>query len=864
MTYQEKIADLRELTMSDIIHICRELLPHQYRKRPWDIVNHGTDLLSTEDQLNAYIAAYGEMHWTKCRVAFQNFSFDDNLTSSIEVVDWGCGQGIASISLIEMLRERDKLNLLGKVTLVEPSEAALNRAYINVDKATNHRISILPLSKYLPCNSNNPYDSIEGISYEYPIVIHLFSNILDISNIDLSKLACIVATPGRRHYIMCMGPKNTGAYRIDRFCSIFNVSELISNVDNAQYGYTSDTHHSYSCKTKCLVFENGTLSDQNIHHFVAPTLISGAPIYDDYDPRMFQLNRIGNEYIAKLNDLLGHILDEQDLIYVKPSINGDTPDIVVVRPNKGVLLINVCESTEIDDVKQAINTINTYQQNIIQVHIKDMMGKVLINPKDWSLIKMMLYFPHNTTKEIRGEYGKHFSHIRAFGNDIFDERNRTQLLEQLKFTYTNRSFDNVVFNYFVKLLSPQWHSYKQGRHITLTKAQMPLSKSVAGAQRKINGVAGSGKTQVLATRAVNAHLRTGKKVLILTFNIALVNYIKYRIGEIRADFAWDNFVISNYHQFFKTVANNHGEKLHLGAFEDVNFFELIKDKLPKYSAIFIDEVQDYKTEWLKILNRYFLETNGEFVVFGDAKQNIYKRELDENGQIRLEFIRGGWNNTLTRSMRFANTQLANIAMSFQREFYSDQPTDNIDAEQTLSFDTCIKYWSIGLTEDWQTIISNCRWIMQEYNIDAQDVVILSQYCKNVRELDYAYRQPNQYTLTTCESKEQYDTLAKKFGVQDGVSTDFRFESDIKQLRRSKRIHFTMDTNLVKLSTIHSYKGWESKTVILVLTPKIHHDFEEDIQNEPNLIYTAITRAKEKLFILNLGNQRYHSFFNTYR
>ena len=87
MRYQEKIADLRELTMSDIIHICRELLPHQYRKRPWDIVNHGTDLLSTEDQLNAYIAAYGEMHWTKCRVAFQNFSFDDNLTSSIEVVD---------------------------------------------------------------------------------------------------------------------------------------------------------------------------------------------------------------------------------------------------------------------------------------------------------------------------------------------------------------------------------------------------------------------------------------------------------------------------------------------------------------------------------------------------------------------------------------------------------------------------------------------------------------------------------------------------------------------------------------------------------------------------------------------------------
>ena len=105
MTYREKIAGLRELAMLDIIRICRELLPHQYRKRPWDIVNHGTDLLSTEDQLNAYIAAYGEMHWVKCRAAFQNFSFEEELISSIEIVDWGCGQGIASISLIEMLRE---------------------------------------------------------------------------------------------------------------------------------------------------------------------------------------------------------------------------------------------------------------------------------------------------------------------------------------------------------------------------------------------------------------------------------------------------------------------------------------------------------------------------------------------------------------------------------------------------------------------------------------------------------------------------------------------------------------------------------------------------------------------------------------
>ena len=107
---------------------------------------------------------------------------------------------------------------------------------------------------------------------------------------------------------------------------------------------------------------------------------------------------------------------------------------------------------------------------------------------------------------------------------------------------------------------------------------------------------------------------------------------------------------------------------------------------------------------------------GEFVVFGDAKQNIYKRPLDESGQIRLDFIRGGWNNSLTKSMRFANTQLANMAMAFQRTFYPGLQSDNIESEQTLAFDTCIKYWNIDPNTSWQTILGNCCWIMNEYNL----------------------------------------------------------------------------------------------------------------------------------------------------
>ena len=60
------------------------LQPHM-KSRPWDFTEHGRKVLQTEDELNAYITAYGEMHVIKCRAALQNFPFGDyNEGSSIQ------------------------------------------------------------------------------------------------------------------------------------------------------------------------------------------------------------------------------------------------------------------------------------------------------------------------------------------------------------------------------------------------------------------------------------------------------------------------------------------------------------------------------------------------------------------------------------------------------------------------------------------------------------------------------------------------------------------------------------------------------------------------------------------------------------
>ena len=68
-----------------------------------------------------------------------------------------------------------------------------------------------------------------------------------------------------------------------------------------------------------------------------------------------------------------------------------------------------------------------------------------------------------------------------------------------------------------------------------------------------------------------------------------------------------------------------------------------------------------------------------------------------------------------------------------------------------------------------------------------------------------------------------------------------------------------------MATIHSFKGWESPNVIFILEPESDNHDKYSIsakENAPELIYTAITRAKENLFIINLGNNTYHDFFNS--
>lgn len=77
----------------------------EYESHPWDFpeLKHGEGVLESENELNAYMAAYGKLHKLKMFKALEFLPLSE-INGNFEICDWGCGQGIASICLLQNLR----------------------------------------------------------------------------------------------------------------------------------------------------------------------------------------------------------------------------------------------------------------------------------------------------------------------------------------------------------------------------------------------------------------------------------------------------------------------------------------------------------------------------------------------------------------------------------------------------------------------------------------------------------------------------------------------------------------------------------------------------------------------------------------
>lgn len=889
------------MNVDKLVDTCYDSIPSNWRQRPWDHLNHGKAVLDSEELLNAYIAAYGEMHIIKCRMAMQNFPFEDLVFSrsdkgeitrlrNFELYDWGCGQGIGSLVFLQMLYEREMLYGLKRITLVEPSTIAISRAEQWVKQAANASTDIRIVNRFIPANDGPMWTDIDC---QTSIAIHICSNILDIREVGLKWLAQTTSNISNHNIYICVGPHfKQGVSRISDFHQYLGGPTCFTDFSRYPCAYTSKTRYPFGIEAKCFIldFNIGFNSD-----YVEQSKQIHIDEYQSGDECLKGI--LPDSIISAYHALLEATKQDSFELYLRPSIGIERPDFVLANISRGIVVINVCN--DISNFAEDYERLEAIKQAIIDTYIKSLKISTIITPSTYNSIKVGLYFESSNFDKIEEACANYYQKILAkweetekarevkLKKDGIGYKRGSQPTDSTRYlvkitpencfseinTITCRGFRYDFFSELKSLILGRWHTYSEGDvTLRLTKRQNDLVESDSPRLR-IKGVAGCGKTQIVAHKAVKEHIRTGTKVLIVTYNISLICYIRMRINQVPADFSTDAFEIINYHQFFTSKARKyHGNHIPLDAYDNAKFFEPYLDDIRRnndqYDTIIVDEAQDYTSEWFDCLRLYFLSEKGRIILCGDGEQNIYSREIEST--TKMPIVRGfgknnQWRNVSQRvSMRMLNPEIAILSSKFAQEFNISNETLSILQNDLNLFDYKMGYWFVKPSVSPDTLAGNIEWIIREFNLKSKDVVILGQTINLLREVDYYLRiKFSHATMTTFESKEDYDQIKSK------TYSRAKLELDLKAIRRVAKVHFTTDVDGLKVATIQSFKGWESKSIILVIQPEkdsVESSNEDNFslktrQNIPANIYTAITRARENLFVINLGNQRFHNFFN---
>ena len=133
---------------------------------------------------------------------------------------------------------------------------------------------------------------------------------------------------------------------------------------------------------------------------------------------------------------------------------------------------------------------------------------------------------------------------------------------------------------------------------------------------------------------------------------------------------------------------------------------------------------------------------------------------------------------------------------------------------------------------------------------------------NEKWLDYVYSsfkrlKKEEYTpsdMVILLPSHSYGIEAVKFFKKKNMESNHVFEEDSEESFQPHKKAFWMGDSRLKISTIHSFKGWELLNIIIYIPKKA----PESNKQLDAIVYTAITRTRENLIILN-SNKRYSSF-----
>ena len=202
----QKLQDMQESLFlnhhEEGITVCRNL-PNKVMHVAW--------LNGAQDEKDSFVEKFGKEDLF--------FSAPATVLHDIQLIDYGCGQGIGSIVFCDYLTNSTDSEIvnISNIKLVEPSEIALNQA-------KNYLIEYFSDPTIQLINKTiEQLDTSDLATDEQSVKFHIFSNILDIEYFNLANLFQVIKKSQRgQNYFICVSPDYPAANRrLDDFINYF-------------------------------------------------------------------------------------------------------------------------------------------------------------------------------------------------------------------------------------------------------------------------------------------------------------------------------------------------------------------------------------------------------------------------------------------------------------------------------------------------------------------------------------------------------------------------------------------------------------------------------------------------------------------
>lgn len=546
-------------------------------------------------------------------------------------------------------------------------------------------------------------------------------------------------------------------------------------------------------------------------------------------------------------------------IYVQPHLNGLRPDFVLLHPNVGIAVFEVKdwnldamhywveEGNDKPPILRAkkdgvsfshesenpVRKIHQYKEEIFNLYCPR-----LEKGAGFSAITAGVIFPFaddDRIKSLLAPFVKYRNMDKAPAYSPISGREALARGDiRTVFPESTRKFSRHMSEDMIKdirnwLIEPDASS-AQRRPIELDKNQRSFVTSrTANGYRRIRGAAGSGKSLILAARAAEL-IGQGKKVLVVTFNITLLHYLMDVAvrwptsgGKTRSDITWLNF-----HQWCKRVCLDNGadkayENLWVGVIPKHVLDETLpalagyvldrKKVLPEYDAVLVDEGQDFRPDWWDTL-RKVCKPGGEMLLVADVTQDIYGTASAWTDEAMTGAGFSGKWAELETSYRMPQLAME-IAAKFAQKYLPEAARILPRSDQIgLEIERCDLRWVQVLSSDAALVCRNE--ILRLFSTD-----------------DHQHYSFSDATFL-CDKREIGYEVVKHLG-QKGIRCVHTYDPDMQESRRQK-VGFYMGDAKVKATTLHSFKGWESRSLVIYIG-------QTATPQSLALLYTGLTRIK---------------------